>query len=194
MKPNSTIPESTNPKPPQAKIAALILAGGRGERMGRIDKAQIKYKGRSLVDIVSEDLRHECDHIYISRQKDQDDLSQYGTVLIDVDADQGPLAGLVTACKRAKDDGFDYLLSVPVDTAVLPNSLGQRLFEARKTHAVVVVNDIYQATISLIDLSDMDHIVRVYEKGTRSLKSWIVPEKTGFLIINPEELNNINNM
>ncbi len=194
MKPHTISSKNTNRIAQQAKIAALIFAGGRGERMGRVDKAQIEKNGRMLIDIVSQHLRLECDQLYISRQKDQDDLSQFGTVLIDEDEDQGPFAGLVTACKRARKDGFEYLLTSPVDTDVLPDLIGKMLFEVRKPHAVAMIEGKLQPTLSLINLTHIDNIVQLYKNGARSLRAWIEREDVGFLEINGHKFRNFNNL
>lgn len=192
MKPNTPQSKNTNHFPPQVKIAALIYAGGRGERMGGVDKALIMSNGKMLVEIVSQHLRLECEQVYISRQKDQVDLSHYGTVLIDKDDDQGPLAGLVTTCMRAKKDGFDYLITAPVDTDVLPESIGKRLYDVRNPHAVAALEGELQPTISLIDLNEFNKIAHLYKNGARSLKSWVQFWDVGIVDVHQKELENHN--
>lgn len=104
---------------------AVIIAGGRGERLGGVRKADLRIGGRRLVDLVIEALGAVAPPLMISTgpRDDWRGLPGNAVAVPDLDADVGgPLAGLAAAIAALQAEGVDkgMLVSVAVDTPFLP--------------------------------------------------------------------------
>jgi molybdopterin-guanine dinucleotide biosynthesis protein A len=83
---------------PQPPLAALILTGGKSERMGE-DKAMLEYHGIPQWKF----LKMECEKrglpVFVSCQKEQQDfwLSNGMEVVVDAWSNMGPIAGILSA-------------------------------------------------------------------------------------------------
>ena len=102
---------------------ALILAGGRGARLGGKDKGWIMWSGLPLVEHALSALARQSpppSRILISANRNVDAYQQTGhTVVTDERPDfPGPLAGIEAGLMRCKKK---YLLVVPCDVPLLPN-------------------------------------------------------------------------
>lgn len=120
---------ATAPFPPETlpPVAGVILAGGRGSRMGGVDKALIPLGGRALADHVRDRLAPQVAALAISANGDPGRFS--GTVLPDPLPDQpGPLAGVLAAMDWAGGLGFGHVVTVSTDTPFLPRDLVRRLW------------------------------------------------------------------
>ena len=113
-------------------ITALILAGGRGARMGGADKGLQTFQGRPLVLHALERLRAQSlppAQICISANRHRTDYEAFGVpVLADHWPDfPGPLAGFLAGLAHSSTP---LLLAVPCDTPRFPLSLCERLAHA----------------------------------------------------------------
>lgn len=117
------------PLPGSSVTAAIILAGGRGTRMGGRDKAFLVLGGRPLIAHVRARLDRQAGPLAISANGDPARFARYGLpVLPDpVPAGAGPLAGILAGLDWAEEAGEARLLTVAVDTPFLPASLLRRL-------------------------------------------------------------------
>lgn len=122
---------------PVAELAAVVLAGGRGQRLGGADKGLVDYRGRPLVAWVLDALAPQVDEIVISANRNLDRYAATGRrVLPDpLPGFPGPLAG-VLAAMRAVD--APWLLVVPCDTPHLPPDLAMRLLAAARAAGTAV--------------------------------------------------------
>lgn len=94
------------------RVAGIILAGGRGERLGGVDKSRLLVGGVALLDRTRGALAG-CDPILISGAGDgqiADLATAYG----------GPLAGVAAGVAALRSLAPDYVLSVAVDTPFFP--------------------------------------------------------------------------
>ena len=111
-----------------AEITGLILAGGRAQRMGGIDKGLVPFMGKPLVEHAIDRLTPQVASILINANRNQDHYAQYSHAVI---ADQhpdfaGPLAGFAAGLEHCNTE---YLLSVPCDSPVFPLNLSEQLLE-----------------------------------------------------------------
>jgi molybdopterin-guanine dinucleotide biosynthesis protein A len=105
---------------------AVIIAGGKGERLGGVRKAALRIGGRRLVDRVTEALGPVALPLMIATGPADDGRGERdGAVRVtDLDASLGgPLAGLAAAVAALKRQAIDsgLLVSVAVDTPYLPD-------------------------------------------------------------------------
>jgi molybdopterin-guanine dinucleotide biosynthesis protein A len=104
-------------------IAALILAGGRGTRLGGIDKAFLPLRGKPLLAHLLTRLTPQTRHLAISANGDLARFAPYALPVLPDAPDHtgtGPLAGVAAGLAWARSIGAASLLTIPVDTPVLP--------------------------------------------------------------------------
>jgi molybdopterin-guanine dinucleotide biosynthesis protein A len=87
-----------------SEITGLILAGGRAQRMGGIDKGLIPFKGIPLIESSLNRLKPQVHTILINANRNHSIYSSYGyPVLADEDDSfSGPLAGFMVGLRHAK--------------------------------------------------------------------------------------------
>ena len=118
----------------QHSIAGLILAGGRGERLGGVIKSEMVVGGVRLLERVAARLRG-CSPLLVGHGRIEPaalHLSDGMTAVPDLEGDYaGPLAGLAGAIAylNAMATPPDLLISVAVDTPFLPADFITRLVD-----------------------------------------------------------------
>lgn len=112
-----------------ADITGLILAGGRAQRMGGMDKGLVPFMNKPLIEHAIARLNSQVAAILINANRNQDRYAQYGyAVAADHHPDfAGPLAGFAAGLEYCNTE---YLLSVPCDSPVFPLNLSERMLEA----------------------------------------------------------------
>lgn len=123
-------------------LCGVILAGGKGSRMGGRDKGGLILGDRSLYDRVIDRLGPQVDRLAINANTENDGLLEYGlSVLPDVIPGQlGPLAGVLTAMEWAAANGFDSVVTAAADTPFFPETLVMNLrLGARQNGAAIAI-------------------------------------------------------
>ena len=114
-------------------ITGLILAGGRGSRMGGVDKGLQTFNGMPLAlhTLTRLQMGGGVGSVMINANRNLSAYESFGaSVWPDGMADYaGPLAGFLTGLERCETP---YLVTVPCDTPLLPLDLVQRLAQALK--------------------------------------------------------------
>ncbi|WP_112662731.1 molybdenum cofactor guanylyltransferase MobA [Microvirga flavescens] len=117
------------------KTLAVILAGGRGTRMGGADKPFLQIDGTTLLERIVAVMRPQCVALVINANGDPSRFSQFGaTVISDTLPDYpGPLAGILAALEwtSSQRPDLEWVASVPGDTPFLPGNLVERLHAVR---------------------------------------------------------------
>ena len=110
-------------------ITGLILAGGRGLRMGGVDKGLQDFRGEPLVCHAMRRLSPQVARVAINANRHPDDYAALGArVWADAVPDfAGPLAGFLAGLSHGDSP---YLLTVPCDSPCFPLDLAARLGEA----------------------------------------------------------------
>ena len=112
----------------QNEITGLILAGGRGSRMGGIDKGLQWHLGVPLARHALERLRPQVAALMLNANRN---LTAYQAMGVPVYPDEitdypGPLAGMLAGLANCRTP---YLVTVPCDTPNFPLDLVARLSE-----------------------------------------------------------------
>ena len=112
-------------------ITAVILAGGRGSRMGGVDKGLQNFNGVPLALHTLLRLSPQLGDVMINANRNLAAYESFG-VPVWPDTTQmgdfaGPLAGFMTGLERCETP---YLLTVPCDTPLFPHDLVARLADA----------------------------------------------------------------
>ncbi len=110
-------------------ISGLILAGGRGSRMGHVDKGLQPFRGSTMAAHVLARLAPQVADVSINANQNRDTYTAFGVPVWqdDLEGFAGPLAGLETGLRRC---ATPYLLTAPCDSPFLPPDLAERLFSA----------------------------------------------------------------
>jgi molybdenum cofactor guanylyltransferase len=182
-------------------VTGLVLAGGRGSRLGGVDKGWIEWRGRPLAAHAIERLAPQVDHLLISANRNRERYRALGhAVIADRVADYGgPLAGLqagLAACTTP------LLATVPCDAPWLPLDLVARLYAALAAGntlvAVAETQGRWQPTFLLCRRSAAPALDDWLAEGKRKVADWLrnmnavaVPfaDETAFANFNtPEDL------
>jgi molybdopterin-guanine dinucleotide biosynthesis protein A len=163
------------PDTERPRIAAVILAGGLGRRMGGADKGLIEYQGRPLIEWTLAALSPQVDQLVISANRNLDTYAAYGhRVLPDTLPEfPGPLAGVLAALDAVQ---ADWLLAVPCDTPHLPADLVSRLHDAAQQQHVplAVAADITRSHHSsfIVRTDQRDSLAAYLARGERAVRHW----------------------
>jgi molybdopterin-guanine dinucleotide biosynthesis protein A len=121
----TSVPAKIDPQ----DITGLVLAGGRGSRMGGVDKGLQNFRGLPLAMNALLRLQLQVGHVLINANRN---LAAYESMGVPVWPDPigdfaGPLAGWLAGLERCETP---YLVTVPCDTPNFPTDLVERLAAA----------------------------------------------------------------
>ena len=161
-------------EPTRLDVCGLVLAGGRGQRMGGRDKGFVEYEGYPLVKHVVDKIKSQVGSVYISANRNQQRYTSYCDAVINDELPdyQGPLSGILSVmCAKQ----HEWYLVVPCDTPCLPDDLLERLQIFQHQHKVIAVNDgeRIQALCLLLHHSCVDSLKIFLEDGQRRVMSWL---------------------
>ncbi|WP_020560031.1 bifunctional molybdopterin-guanine dinucleotide biosynthesis adaptor protein MobB/molybdopterin molybdotransferase MoeA [Thiofilum flexile] len=157
------------------QISGVILAGGRGSRMGGQDKGLLELNGRPLVEYLLAALQPQVDTILINANRNQARYQHYHyPVISDELSDyQGPLAGFAAAMQVANTD---YILTIPCDAPELAPDTVTRLWEALQEQqadiAVAHDGERLQPVHALIPVSLLPSLQAFLAQGDRKIDLW----------------------
>ena len=167
-------------------ITGLILAGGRASRMqpvggqsqgsqSTVDKGLVIVQGRALVAWVHGFLVRQVGAVWVSANRSHAAYDRYGRVVADdpvYGQAAGPLAGVATALRQLQTP---WLLTLPVDTPVLPADLVDRLVTQAMAgpRLVSAVTDSGAYPLCMLVHRDLFASLHAYLlSGQRKVKAW----------------------
>ncbi|MBE7185294.1 MAG: molybdenum cofactor guanylyltransferase MobA [Methylobacterium mesophilicum] len=132
------------------RIAGVVLAGGRSNRMGGSDKAFATLRGEPLLTRAARRLQAQVETLAVNSNTDPERLRALGLpVLPDtMGGYPGPLAGILAALEWAASRA-DAVITVAVDTPFFPDDLVARLAEGGVDQAAVAASDRLHPTFAL---------------------------------------------
>ena len=102
-----------------------IIAGGRGTRLGGVDKAWLRREGVSQVERLVDRLSRGVDEVLVSANRNFEAYAALGLATVsDEQPGLGPLGGLDALARACKGD---WLLTAPVDLFNVNDCLLRRL-------------------------------------------------------------------
>ncbi len=112
----------------RASVACVILAGGQSRRFGS-NKALAEFHGTRLVDHLIRRLEAQTSGPIAINASELAHGALNGCRLVPdrIEGEIGPLAGLHAALCWAGEQGFDTVVTTPVDTPILPGDYIARL-------------------------------------------------------------------
>lgn len=166
-------------------ITGVILAGGRGSRMGGVDKGLQNFHGMPLAVQTLMRLAPQVGEVMINANRNLAAYESFGVpVWPDALADYaGPLAGFLTGLERCETP---YLLTVPCDTPLFPQDLAARLAEALEREGADIAMAAAreedgqvrtQPVFCLLKHELMESLVRFTHEGGRKIDKWTALHK-----------------
>lgn len=157
----------------------LILAGGRGQRMGGRDKGLIDWHGEPLVAHVHRVVRPLSDDLVISCNRNQDAYRAYADQLVgDAEADfPGPLAGVVAGLKVAR---HAWVVVLACDAPLVDQTLIEsllRLAVASDSAAMVRQGGFWQPMFNVLPKQALPVLEQAWAAGERSLQKALLRDK-----------------
>ena len=167
-------------------ITGLVLAGGRGTRMGGADKGLQNFRGVPLALHTMLRLAPQVGEIMVNANRNLAAYESFGVpVWPDALADYpGPLAGFLTGLERCETG---YLVTVPCDTPLFPQDLVARLALALEDAGAEIAmaaareedgNVRTQPVFSLVKRELMESLVRFTQGGGRKIDAWTGQHRT----------------
>lgn len=156
-------------------VTGLVLSGGRGSRMGGVDKGLQLFRGRPLVEWVIERIEPQVAEVLVNANRNLERYLAFGhPVLTDRVGDfAGPLAGLHAALSQAR---CGLVVTVPCDCPFLPTELVQRLSAALASAdahvAVARTAERAHPVFCLCRVSLLDHLAQYLAGGGRKVEHW----------------------
>ena len=113
----------------RGQVSLGILAGGRGQRLGGVDKAFVEFRGEPLLSRTLAALGAGFAEVLVSHNRHEQRVAEFGARAVpDLRADfPGPLAGLEALLHAASSE---WLLTIPVDLRDIPDDLAETLIRA----------------------------------------------------------------
>lgn len=180
----------------RADITGVILAGGRGRRLGGVDKGLVQLNGRPLIEHAIEAMRPQVGHLMISANRHHEQYAMYGfPVVADILGDHyGPLAGILSAMRRAQTP---WLACVPCDAPALAPDLVKRLsavMAADSEMSVAFVDGRLQPVFALMRCSLAKDVECYLKEGGRKAQTWCRQRRLVLadFSASPEMFRNIN--
>lgn len=150
----------------------LILAGGRGQRMGGRDKGLLAWQGEPLVSHVQRVVRPLSDEVVISCNRNQDAYRAFADQLVG-DAETGfpgPLAGVIAGLTVARHAWVVVLAcdAPRIDRALVGDLL--TLAVAHDSIAMVRQGGYWQPMFSVLPRRVLPVLEQAWQAGERSLQ------------------------
>ncbi|MBU7574876.1 MAG: molybdenum cofactor guanylyltransferase MobA [Hydrogenophaga sp.] len=172
------------------QITGLVLAGGRGSRMGGVDKGLQNFNGTPLALHALLRLQMQEGGLVGGQMVNANrNLAAYEAFGVPVwpdtlDGYAGPLAGFMTGLERCETP---YLLTVPCDTPLFPLDLAQRLAQAfeDETTEIAMAGALEedgqlrpQPVFCLIRVELMESLLVFTQAGGRKIDRWTDQHRT----------------
>jgi len=174
----------------RAQMTGLVLAGGRGIRMGGVDKGLQPLHGEALASHVLKRLAPQTGPLLISANRHPEAYAALGapfgaTVVADtLPGYPGPLAGLLAGLRAAHTE---FVLSAPCDTPGLPVDLAARLAQALEAHDADIATVSTAGADGQVSLHPVFALLRTtlandlaafLEAGERKVRAWYARHRT----------------
>lgn len=167
-------------------ITGVILAGGRGSRMGGADKGLQNFRGVPLALYTMLRLAPQVGEVMVNANRN---LSAYESFGVPVWPDglsdyAGPLAGFLTGLEQCETE---YMVTVPCDTPLFPPDLVARLAEALERDGAEIAMAAApeedgqlraQPVFSLLRRDLMESLVAFTHGGGRKIDAWTAQHQT----------------
>lgn len=182
---------------PRDEITGIVLAGGRGQRMGGIDKGLAPLHGRPMVQHVLDALRPQVGAVLINANRNLEQYAALGCQVVPdaLDGYLGPLAGLASGMQAATTP---YVVTVPCDSPLIGADLVPRLYDTlAREHAQICVAHDGERThpvFTLLQRELLPSLLAFLATGERKIDRWFAQHKlaVAYFADAPQAFINVN--
>ena len=174
-------------------ILGAVLAGGKSQRFGE-DKSQVKLNGKLLINYILSEIIDEFEEILIVSNK-QIKFKNYENISLinDFKKDQGPLGGVLSAMKWAKEKNnkYEWISTFPVDTPFFKKEILQKFLKGINSEEsklfFIKSNNTRHNIFGIWSIDLMKKLEDDLNEGQRKVEVWA--NSVGVKIINMEFIN-----
>lgn len=159
-------------------ILPVVLAGGKSQRFGE-DKSQAKLGAKTLIDYILSELIDEFNEVLIvANYPIKHLLSDKIKKIEDFKKDLGPLGGIFSAMKwaRDKDKSYKWIASFPSDTPFFKKTILDNFFEKvneKESQLFFMKSNKKRHNIfGLWSIDLIDQLEKDLEDGSRKVEEW----------------------
>jgi len=170
-------------------ITGIVLAGGRGSRMGGVDKGLQNHKGMPLALHALLRLQPQVGTAMINANRNLGAYESMGVpVWPDAQTDYpGPLAGMLVGLERCETP---FLVTVPCDTPNFPLDLVERLAHALDSEAADLAmaatreggQAMPQPVFCLLKADLLESLVKALRAGERKIDRWTAQHRVAIVV------------
>ncbi|GKT12022.1 MAG: molybdenum cofactor guanylyltransferase [Thiomicrorhabdus sp.] len=186
--------------PDKTSLNTIVLAGGRGSRVGFRQKALLPYQGKPILLSILQTLKPQCQTVWVNMNVEPEIYQPYCEALFSDESSEflGPLAGMHAAWHQLDTE---WLVFVPCDNPHLPEDFITRLISAYQLNpAPLVVADDgerIQPLYLLMHKSMSASLASAIAKSHLSVYRWIEENdfsKADFSDCAPQAFQNLNTL
>jgi len=174
-------PMNTSNTVPKQKITAVILAGGRAQRMGGEDKGLLQVQGKPMIEYIIDTLRSQVGQIIINANRNLERYQQYGYPVVEDMMGEyfGPLVGMASGMQHSQTE---YVVTVPCDSPLLPQDLVNNLYHQLQADdaklAVAHDGERMQPVFALLRCELLPDLLHYLNSGGRKIDTWYAQHHT----------------
>jgi len=154
-------------------VTGIVLAGGKGSRMGGVDKGLQTLRGKPMIEWVLARFAPQVADIVINANQNISTYEKYGhrVVADEIGGFAGPLAGLHAGLNAAK---HPIVVTVPCDSPFLPSDLVARLGQSLGASdlAVAKTGDQPHPVFALMKREVRESLEAFLASGGRKIDAW----------------------
>ena len=159
-------------------ILGTVLAGGKSQRFGE-DKSQVKLGDKLLIDYILKEIIDEFNEVLVvSNNLINFKYSKKISLIKDFKKDLGPLGGVLTAMKWAKDNNKNYqwISTFQADTPFFKNQILKVFLKSINLNEsklfFIKSNNTRHNIFGLWSIDLMDKLEEDLNKGERKVEVW----------------------
>ena len=189
-------------------IVGVVLAGGQSKRMGGAHKGMLKLKTKSLSLHVLDRLSIQTEEIILNVNVQENLYKQFNLPIVrdSITDYAGPLAGVLAGMDWAYENGYNYILTVAVDTPFFPKDFLKKCKKTlMKDNCSIVLayttdkkkkSKNLHPTFGLWDVRLRNDLRKSLNSGIRKMLAWTDKHKVSYCKFSDSKFNpffNINN-
>ncbi|TMS58311.1 molybdenum cofactor guanylyltransferase MobA [Imbroritus primus] len=184
-------------------VTGLILAGGRGSRMGGVDKGLQPFRGTPLAMHTLLRLAPQTGHLLVNANRNLAAYESFGVpVVTDAVKDfPGPLAGMLAGLQQCETP---YMVTAPCDSPLLPTDLVARLGAALLEQDAEIAMALTQEpdghtqrhpVFMLMQVTVLPSLAQFLAEGERKIAAWTDRHRTARVLFDDANaFSNINTL
>lgn len=160
-----------NPATTLPACSILLLAGGRGQRMGGRDKGLIDWRGQPLIQHLQRCVRPLTDDLIISCNRNHEHYTAFADRLVHDESNDfpGPLAGMIAGLQAAQ---HPLLLVLPCDVPSVDHALLAAMRQTQQAQPdrplMVRQGDFWEPLLCIVHKAHLPAVREAWDAGERS--------------------------